>query len=195
MKNENLAENSKYLYHYYEKSQPPFRTLISLPFEDAKKIVSSWKGVTEAWVNYFLKLRYERDQTLHEKFTAIGGKPVRTAPIYFTLGPNEGMKTWFDDVDWIKIPISKFDLKTVSFSYGDSFAVFNTELNTGEEWWEKVFYYDDILNLVDKYGFPEDPPYHMGKRIFPEGKHINHCLKFVEAHVWSDHALDKYCMK
>jgi hypothetical protein len=188
-----------YLYHYYKKNQPPFRTLTSLPFDEAKKIMCEglaeeaiFNDLIPAWIDNFLNLRYDRDKTLREKFIAIGGKPVRAVPVYFTLGANEGMKTWFDEPDWLKIPVSEFESDTVSFTYGDSFAVFNPALDTGEEWRGKVFRYDEILKLIDKYGFPEDPPYDMKNRIFPEGRHINHCLKFIEAHVWSDTVLDKY---
>ncbi|MDR1692244.1 MAG: hypothetical protein LBR72_02710, partial [Oscillospiraceae bacterium] len=179
--------------HYHEKGQPPFRTLTSLPFEDAKAILCA--GMTEKTAfdaDHFLTLRYERDKTLRELFLAIGGKPVRTAPVYFTLGENEGLKTWFDEPACVKIPFSQFDPDTVSFTYGDSFVTINPALDTGEEWWGKVFRYSNILKLVERYGFPEDPPYHMARRVFPKDKHINHCLKFVEAHVWSDGALDAY---
>jgi hypothetical protein len=161
--------------------------LTSLPFEEAKIIMGN-----ESWVDNFLNQRYGRDKTLREKFISIGGKPVHTAPVYFTLGANKGMKTWFDEPDWIRIPVADFDLDTVSFTYGDLFAVFNTELNTGEEWWGKIYKYNEIIEVVDKYGFPDDPPYNMKNRIFPKDKHINHCLKFVEAHIWSDDVLDKY---
>ena len=184
-------DDTGYLYHYYEKQQPPFRTITSLPFKEAKAVVSVGRE-GQGWIDNFLNLRYERDKILREKFIAIGGKPVRAAPVYFTLGANEGMKTWFNQPDRIKIKVSEFDLDTVSFTYGDSFAVLNPELDTGEDWWGAVFRYDGILKLIDKYGFPEDPPYDMRRRIFPENKHINHCLKFIEAHVWSDAVLDKY---
>jgi GNAT superfamily N-acetyltransferase len=181
------VHDTKHLYHYYDKSTPPFRTLTSLPFEEAKRIMGE-----DSWVDNFLNQRYGRDTTLRESFIAIGGKPIRTAPVYFTLGANEGMKTWFEYPDWIRIRVADFDLDTVSFTYGDSFAIFNTSLNTGEEYWGKTFKYEDILKIINKYGLPEDPPYHMGKRIFPKDKHINHCLKFIEAHIWSDDVLDKY---
>ncbi|MCL2638331.1 MAG: hypothetical protein FWD48_08160 [Oscillospiraceae bacterium] len=186
-----MINDIKHLYHYYEKSKPPFRTLTSLPFEEAKAVMSAG-NVGATWIDNFLQQRYERDKTLRDKFFSIGGKPIRTAPVYFTLGANEGMKTWFNEPNWLRIPMSEFDYDTVSFTYGDSFAVFNDSLNTGEEWWGKVFLYDDIINLINKYGFPEDPPYHMGKRIFPKDKHINHYLKFIEAHIWSDETINKY---
>ena len=183
-------DDKKYLYHYYEKNQPPFRTLTTLPVDEAKAVMSV--GQTDvAWIDNFLTLRYERDKTLRDMFISIGGNPVRTAPVYFTLGANEGLKTWFKEPAWIKIAVDEFDRDTVSFTYGDSFAVLNASLDTGEEWWGKVLYYDDVVKLIDKYGFPEDPPYHMAKRIFPKDKHINHYLKYIEAHVWSDAVFDK----
>lgn len=182
-----------YIYHYYEKNQLPFRTLTSLPFDEAKVILCENLADNETrWVDSFLNLRYERDKTLREKFISIGGKPIRTTPVYFTLGTNEGMKTWFDEPVWVKIPVGELDSDTVSFTYGDSFAVLNPSLDTGEEWWGKIFRYNDIVRLIDKYGYPNDLPYDMKNRIFPTDKNINHCLKFIEAHIWDDSILDKH---
>jgi len=187
------VDDVRHLYHYYERSGAPFRTLTSLPYAEAERVVRSWFARQVMFdVDRFLNLRYERDKLLRELYGAIGGKPIRTAPVYFTLGPNQGMSTWFDDPAWIKIPIEEFDLHTVSFTYGDSFAALDPELNTGEEWWGRVFDYKRVLSLIERYGWPEDPPYHMKNRVFPEDRHINHCLKFVEAHVWSDEVLDRY---
>jgi len=191
--------DTNHLYHYYEKGTPPFRTLTSLPFEEAKAVMISgladktmFNDLQPTWIDNFLRLRYDSDKTLRERFSSIGGKPARTSPVYFTLGANKGMKTWFEEPAWIKIPMSEFDADTVSFTYGDSFAVFNEALNTGEDWWGQIYKYDGIMRVIEKYGFPEDPPYNMRNKIFPEGRHINHCLKFVEAHVWSDEVLNKY---
>ena len=168
-----------------------FRSLTSLPREQAKAVVCDGKP-EEPWMALFLKRRYDADKMLRDKFIEIGGKPVRTSPIYFTLGANEGMKTWFENLDWIKIPVREFNLDTVSFTYGDSFAAFNPDLNTGEEYWGNIYKYNGILKIIDKYGFPEDPPYHVINRIFPKDKHIHHYLKYIEAHVWSDDVLEKY---
>ena len=72
------------------------------------------------------------------------------------------------------------------------FPVFNPALNTGEEWWGQVYNYAEILKLIEKYGYPEDPPYDMKNRIFPKDKNIGRYLQYIEAHVWSDEVLDKY---
>ena len=72
------------------------------------------------------------------------------------------------------------------------FPIFNQKLNNGEEWWEQVYFYDDILRLIKKYGYPEDPIYNSIKGIFPKDKPINQYLKYIEAHVWCDKTLEKY---
>ena len=190
-----------YLYHYYEKSCEPFRTITALPYEKALEALRVWRadqpnsGVTTP--EWYLDRRYKMEKTVRDKFIEIGGKPTRFAPVYFTLGANKGMKTWYNDPAYIKIPVNEFDLDTVSFTYGDMFPVFRTSLNTGEEWWGQVFNHDGIIKLIDKYGFPEDPEYNMRKRYFPfpEGKNIGMYLKYIEAQIWSDSTLEKYCQR
>ena len=182
-----------HLYHYYEKHLPPFRSITSLPFDEAKAVLLAYQADdpnrAHPNIDWFLTRRYEMEKTVRDRFIAIGGKPVRTAPVYFTLGENTGLKTWFRETACIKIPVSKFDLSTVSFTYGDMFPVFNENLDTGEGWWGQVYFYDDILKLIEKYGYPEDPVYDSIKGIFPKDKPINQYLKYIEAHVWSDEVL------
>ena len=187
--------DTKHLFHYFEKGKPPFQTLTVLPFEKAVEVLRAiqYNDLTDnANIEQFMKRRYEMEKTIRDKFISIGGKPVRAAPVYCTLGENEGMKTWFNDPAWIKIPVNEIDLDTVSFTYGDSFAVFNPSLNTGEEWWCKVYHYDKIIKLIEKYGYPEDTVYDIKNNIFPQDKPIHHYLKYIEAHVWCDKVLEKY---
>ena len=70
----------------------------------------------------FLQKRYDAVKNLRDKFISIGSKPNRSAPVYFTLGANESMKTWKKKPAVLIIPVSEFDLDAVSFTYGDSFA-------------------------------------------------------------------------
>ena len=190
------VHDTKHLYHYYEKNLPPLRTITSLDFEKAFAILSDFQAenpnLTHPNIEWFLKRRYEMEKIVRDKFISIGGRPVNSSPVYLTLGANEGMKTWFENTAWLKIPVSEFDLDTVSFTYGDMFPVFNKSLNTGEEWWEQVYRYDDILRLINKYGYPVDPIYDSIKGIFPKDKPINQHLKYIEAHVWDDSILNKH---
>ena len=185
-----------HLYHYYEKGQPPFRSLTALPFSEAETVLRELQARNENLVHphieWFLQWRYDMDKKIRNEFIKIGGKPIRATPIYFTLGANKGVSTWFEDPVFIKIPIGEFDPDTVSFSYGDVLAVFNPALNTGEEYWGKVYRYDDMLTLIEKYGYPEDPEYNGVKGIIPTDKPLGDYLKYIEAHVWSDVIPDMY---
>jgi len=105
------AHDTKHLYHYYEKDRPPFRSISALPFDEAKKILNAQREINENLVHpnikWFLERRYEADKIIREKFIEIGGKPVQTAPIYFSLGANKGISTWFENPTLIKIPINE----------------------------------------------------------------------------------------
>lgn len=183
--------DTRHLYHYYDGSGPPFLTLTALPFDTARKILLDMNTRLPD-VDFFLTRRYEMERMVRNAFIMRGGKPVRTAPVYMTLGPNKGMLTWFREPAVIKIPVEEFNPRAVSFTYGDSFPVFKPSLNTGEEWWGRVYFYDEMLAIYNKYGLPEDPEYHMCKGIYPKGKSIRDYLKYIEAHVWSDEVLSKY---
>ncbi|MDR2687164.1 MAG: hypothetical protein LBB75_05370 [Oscillospiraceae bacterium] len=188
--------DTAHLYHYFEQSGGPFRSLTALSFEEAAAIQRAKRDANPRSVNpnieWFLTRRYEMERAVRDAFIALGGKPARTAPIYCTLGPNEGLKTWFAAPAWVKSPVSELGPDSVSFTYGDTFAVFNPALDTGEEYWGRVYRYDDIVKLIDRHGLPGDPPYDMKNWVFPKGKPINQILKYIEAHVWSDAALEEY---
>lgn len=167
-----------------------------MPFDIAKKFQEEKQRENPKSVNpnidWFLKSRYEMENKIREMFISIGGKPIRKAPFYMTLGEHPQLMTWYDEPMFIKIPVSEFDIKEVSYTYGDSFPVFNLSLNDGREFWGNVYMYEDMIKLIDKYGYPPYIEYNMIKWIFPSGKPINQHLKYVEAHIWSDDVIKKY---
>ena len=185
-----------YLYHYFEKSKGPFLSITELPLDKAVDTLNEIKNRNQNLVNpnidWFLKSRYEMEQKVREQFVAIGGKPERKSPVYMTLGEHLQFMTWYDNPACIKIPVAEFDRKTVSYTYGDVFAVFNDELNDGREFWNTVYMLDDIVEIVKKYGNPPYVEYNVRERIYPKETPINHLLKYVEAHVWSDDVIGKY---
>ena len=185
----------KHLYHYYEKGQPPFRSISALPFEEAEKVLTQLRRKNENLVHpnirWFLEWRYNMDKTIRDKFVEIGGKPFRTAPVFCSLGANKGIGTWFENADVIKIPVEEIDLDAVSFTYGDTLTVFNPKLYGDEEYWGKVYKYDDMLKLIDKYGLPEDCEYDGIRGIYPMDKPFSHYPKYIEAHIWNDAVLER----
>jgi hypothetical protein len=102
------------------------------------------------------------------------------------------MPTWYNEPAYIKIHISEFDPETISFTYGDMFPAFNPELDDGMEYRSNVYFYDEILQLIKKYGYPEKVKYSIKDAVYPKSAPINHFLKYIEAHVWSDDVPEKY---
>ena len=143
-------------------------------------------------INGFLQKRYDRDKHLREVFIEHGGTPQRAVPIYMMLGEHLQWESAYENPAVIKIPLKEFDPLTVSFTYGDSFAIFNPALFGKEEYWNKIYFADEILEVVERHGFPPYVEYDFKRGVYPTDKNINHHLKYVEAHVWSDEILNKY---
>ncbi|HBN85767.1 MAG TPA: hypothetical protein DDZ89_18220 [Clostridiales bacterium] len=55
------------------------------------------------------------------------------------IGECPWLATWFEDSDYIKIPIQEFDLCTVSFTYGDTFPTFSPHVTEDVEYIEGRF--------------------------------------------------------
>ena len=82
----------------------------------------------------------------------------------------------------MKIPIEEFDKATLSFTYGDSMPTFSKAVNDGKEYRQKLYTYDEILKIIEKYGLPQD--WNDDGKFGPES--------YVEVHVWSDETVGKY---
>ena len=82
-----------------------------------------------------------------------------------------------------KIPIKEFDVKTVSFTYGDTFPTFSPNVTDDLEYRRKVYTFDEILVVIEKYGMPQD---FWDEPVFAQPA-------YVEAQVWSDYPIYKYC--
>lgn len=183
------------LYHYFERDFGPFMPLTALPMEEAKKILMSQRAAGKPVnpdIDGFLQKRYDRDKQLRDVFIAHGGQPKRTPPVYMMLGEHRQWESAYETPAVIKIPLKEFDRMAVSFTYGDSFAIFNPALLGEEEYWNRIYFADEIMEVIRHYGFPPHIEYDFKRGIYPKDKHINHHLKYVEAHVWDDEIISKY---
>jgi hypothetical protein len=125
------------LYHYFERDFGPFMSLTALPFEEAKQLQLEKKAAGKPVnpdIEGFLRKRYSRDEQLRNAFIEHGGRPKNTAPVYFMLGEHRQWESAYETPAVIKIPLEEFDPLTVSFTYGDSFAIFNPALFGEEEY-------------------------------------------------------------
>lgn len=85
-------------------------------------------------------------------------------------------------VDLLKFPLEKFDKRTISFTYGDSHPTFSDKINDGKEYRKKLYTYDEIVKVIEKYGLPQN--WNSEGEYGPE--------RYVEVHVWSDDPINEY---
>ena len=175
------------LYHYYNKDSKPFLNLSDLELAEANELMEKFrrerpdsycaKRPTEYMAN---RLYYEN--ILREEFQKKGGKMQRKVPHYMVVEPCKWLRSWYENSAYIKIPIQEFDLQTLSFTYGDSHPTFSDRVNDGKEYRKKLYMYDEILEIIDKYGLPQD--WNEDGQFGPE--------RYIEVHVWSDETINRY---
>ena len=81
-----------------------------------------------------------------------GGMIDIATPFYMVVEHCPWLYTWYEQPDYLRIPIKEFDLKKISFTYGDSMPTFSPKVNDSKEYRRKVYTYDEILNIMYKYG-------------------------------------------
>ena len=175
------------LYHYYDKNIGPFMNLSDLSTHEAKRILKEIRlnkpNVQSAKRHdTYVEDRLYYESIIRDLFIKKGGKITRQAPHYMVIEHSPWLSTWFEDCAFIKIPIEEFDINTLSFTYGDSHPTFSPRLNDGKEYRKKLYNYDEILKVIDKYGLPQD--WNNDGRFGPE--------RYIEVHVWSDEVISRY---
>lgn len=176
-----------FLYHYFDRSIGPFRNISDLSPQKAQAVLDDIKmnkpntqcaKRQEEYIEY--RLYYEN--ILREEFLKRGGTIERQVPHYMVIGHSPWLYSWYENPGVIKIPIEEFDLSSVSFTYGDSHPTFSAKVNDGKEYRRKLYTYDEILKLIEKYGYPQD--WNDDGKYGPE--------RYIEAHIWSDRTIQKY---
>lgn len=176
-----------YLYHYYDKATGPFKNISDLDKEEAKEILNQIKEnrpncMCAKRQDTYVEDRLYYENILREEFLKKGGKIERQVPHYMVVEHSPWLSTWFENMEYVKIPIDEFDLSTLSFTYGDSHPTFSSRVNDGKEYRKKLYTYDEILEVIEKYGLPQD--WNDDGKFGPE--------RYIEVHVWSDETIKKY---
>ncbi|MDR0898392.1 MAG: hypothetical protein LBN04_11130 [Oscillospiraceae bacterium] len=168
-----------YLYHYYDAATGPFMNLSDLTPDEAEavqaELARQGKGFAAQRDAGYLARRRELEQLARRLFIAKGGRPVRNVPHYMVVGECPWLATWYADGRFVKIPIEAFDLRTVSFTYGDMFPTFSPQVADGAEYRGQVYTYEEILRVIAKYGLPQE----RWTGAFGQAA-------YVEAQVWGD---------
>jgi hypothetical protein len=170
-----------FLTHYYEAARGPFRSLSTLPSDDAERlqvaIRDSGLGFASQRNPDYLTIRRELEQKIRALFVAKGGQPLRDTPHYMILGACNWVKTWYADGGVVRVPLDRSDPTTVSLTYGDSFPAMR--YSDGKPWRGSVYTLADLPEIVRLYGLPQ---------VWnPDG--AGGPDRYIEAQVWSDEPL------
>ena len=176
-----------YLYHFYDKRSGPFKSLTAIPKEDAFLVLENIKSerphslTAQRDEGYITKRRNcERIVKIEaEKKGIIMDIP---SPHYMIFEFSPWLSTWFEQPGEIKIAIEEFDTRKISFTYGDSMPTFSPRVTDGKEYRKKVYTYEEILKIIDKYGLPQD--WNDDGAYGPE--------RYIEAQVWTNEPIIRY---
>lgn len=178
-----------YLYHYFDRAVGPFVSLSDLPLREAKAVIRAIeleKPNVQCAHRHptYMEDRCAYEEILRTEFRKKGGVLQRENPHYLVVEHSPWLSTWFENSDFIRIPIEEFNLKTVSFTYGDSHPTFSPRPREDDwkEYRRTLYTYEEILEIIDKYGLPQE--WNDDGRFGPE--------RYVEAHVWSEEPIGRY---
>ena len=181
------------LYHYYDSKVGPFVNLSDVPIDEANAVLDKIKELKPNSQSAkrdpeYMNRRLMYEEILRREFSKKGGIIQRKSPHYLVVEHSPWLlNEWFENSAYIKIPISEFDLRTVSFTYGDSHPVFSKGPHKmdDKEYRRKLYNYDEILQVIEKYGLPQN--WNKDGNLGPE--------RYVEAHVWCDDVIKQYLAK
>ncbi len=176
-----------YLYHYYDKRSGPFKSLTALPVEQRNLVLEKIKSerpdsmCAKRDLEYIEK-RIRCEAILKKEFITKGGIVEIDSPYYMVVEHSPWLSTWYEQGSFLKIPIEDFDVRKISFTYGDSMPTFSPLVNDGKEYRRQVYTYEEILQIIDKYGLPQD--WNDDGSQGPE--------RYIEAHIWTNEPVMSY---
>ncbi|GFN30775.1 hypothetical protein [Paenibacillus xylaniclasticus] len=173
-----------FLYHYYDASTGPFRNLSDLSPEEAERVLqdirTNKKGLASQRSDDYLTIRRELEAKARELFIIKGGKPVRSAPHYMTMGECPWLLDWFEEGQQLAIALEQFDASSVSFTYGDLFPTMRVQ--DGRKYRGHVYTMHEIMEVIEQFGYPQQ--WNQTGEKGPE--------RYIEVQVWDDRPLLRY---
>ena len=176
-----------YLYHYFDKRSGPFKSLTGLPEEEAASLFRKMRDERSASFGAqrsddYLDKRRRCEEIVRSEFIKKGGKPKKMSPHYLTVEHCPWLSSWYEQSDFVKIPVEDIDTSLISFTYGDSMPTFSPLVTDGKEYRRKVYTYEEIIKVIEKYGLPQE--WNADGKFGPE--------RYIEANLWSDEPIRKY---
>lgn len=167
-----------YLVNYRHKDSIPCKSITDLPVEEAKKLAEQLHAGSSCRAHRRFSAEFERyyedrrkaEQWMQDVFCELGGTPERKHPLYFTVQPSAMLAENYGEHCVIKIDLDEVAYGDISFTFGDSMALYYTEklhqVYTKNELLEQLGMYD---NDVDK--------------LLEQSKEP---AMFIEAQLWND---------
>lgn len=176
------------LYHYFDRSTGPFRNLSDLSDEEAKTVLREIRqkrprSQAASRDEKYMARRAAYERTAYDLFLKMGGRPRRKTPHTMAVEACDWLYSWYEKPSFVRIPIEAFDLKTLSFTYGDLHPTFSPIVTDGKEYRKKLYLYPDILKIIEKYELPQNMPPAEGVIGLP---------RYVEVQIWSDETVLAY---
>ena len=170
-----------YLYHYFDKRTKPFQSLTSLSTEKALALLEEIrqtrpKSFCAKRDAAYIEKRRNCEALVRKEFLAKGGTVETEIPQYMVVEHCPWLYSWYEQPDFLKIPAADFDTNMLSFTYGDSMPTFSPLVNDGKEYRKKVYTYQEIIQIIKKYGLPQN--WNADGFYGPE--------RYIEVQVWCD---------
>ncbi|RKP57938.1 hypothetical protein D7Z26_00015 [Cohnella endophytica] len=176
----------EYITHYYYTV--PFRSLSALSRSEAMKVMEElcddspiferFKEPVQYWEN-----RLEAENWLRNGFKEKGGVPKDKYPFYAVLGTADWIENYTLseglDVKLLRIPLSLFSDKDVSFTLPDSMVSFWIGRDKPEEYYNSK-YHGQIFTLSEVKTMMTTDLMNKFQLLIPKGT-----IPYIEAQIWN----------
>jgi hypothetical protein len=175
-----------FLSHYYERDIGPFHSLSNLSLWNAEAVL---ERIRKAGVQFasqrpggYLVNRQIIEDRIRSQFIKKGGCPLRRRPHNFILGSCAWLLEWYVSGCELRLPVTRFRMQAVSFTYGDSFPTMRYQ--DGKPYRGQVYTWDELPELLGRYGLPQS--WNPNGELGPE--------RYIEAQVWDDEPLVEFLL-
>ena len=175
-----------YIVNYCHPYCQPFSNICRLPREEAFALACKMAennpdttafGRFADFENYYPR-RMKTDACLYRLFVSLGGKPKEKHPLSFVLHGSEFLNKWFGYGVASKLRLKDIPPESVSFTLGDSMAIFQSnDKGTVERNGEATMYTKErMVNILNAYDGTMDD--------FMREVREKH--NYIEAQLWCD---------
>ena len=192
-----MAEIPSQVRHYYRSARRPFLNLSDLVEEQLDIVIDGLMHERRsgehrrAFGRRYMELRRRTEFKMRERFLDAGGRAERTSPHYFVLGKSRWFEGLADDMKAVVLHLDELPEDSTSITYPDSFTAMALAPEYGlpykpRPYHEQVFRLDQLPDLVERLGLPEDP---VGGYDDYESRPFE---MYVEVQLWNDEPIARF---